>query len=81
MTPAKYISTKIMATIGTADNGNGNCGGNRRGGQGRGKNKKILSIKNNNQPWLGTAYRRATSAMRTTKTRGTATTGTLQQEH
>ena len=68
-----------MATIGTADNGNGNCGGNRRGGQGRGKNKNIVYQKQQST-WLGTAYRRATSAMRTTKTRGTATTGTLQQE-
>ena len=62
----KYTATKITAMIGTTDNGNGEDG-NRRGGQGHGKNKHIVYQKQQSI-WLRTAYKRAISAVRTTET-------------
>ena len=64
--PGKYIAMKITAMIGTADDGNG-IDGNRRGGQGHGKNKHIVYQKQQSI-WLRTAYKRAISAVRTTET-------------
>ena len=66
----KYIATKITAMIGTVDNGN------RRGGQGHGKNKNIVHQKQQST-WLRTAYRRETLAARMTETTGMATTATI----
>ena len=39
--PGKYIATKMMAMIGTAEDGN-NKDDNRIGGQGRGRDKNIV---------------------------------------